>query len=143
MMRIMTNVLPGVLFVVSVSMPSGVQLLFFMTAVYGWLQATSFRSPGFRRLVNITPLPAPEAAAKPKINSYIPPAEAAKQDTVTERVRRVLDRAKGIMTSRKRNSGADKRLSKAELDKAREYEKARRAEIEAAREEYLRRQRKQ
>lgn len=134
---------PGVTTLIFFNLPAGMQWLAFITGVWAAGQGTLLRSPTVRRWINIAPLPtnrraynAPTTNYKGTINTYRAPSEIAQSHTLSSRwkaTRKTFDTYMQKQTKNKKTT----RLTQTDLDKAKQYEKERRAEIDAARERYL------
>jgi hypothetical protein len=148
MMTFMLYVLPGMTTLIFINLPAGMQWLAFVTSCWSFFQSSILRSPRFRAWANIARLPTDKNAFKKKdgpykgtINAYRTPDEIAKSHTISARwtsMRKPLTDYFEKQTKKKKTT----RLSTRDLDKAKQYEKERRAEIDAARERYLNEQKR-
>ncbi|KAI9802356.1 MAG: Mitochondrial inner membrane protein oxa1 [Piccolia ochrophora] len=79
MRNVMVYVLPALATTLFSQAPAAVQLTFFVTGMWGYVQATLFRKPFFRSILGIAPIPPPPSAATTsspavRINRYQPPS---------------------------------------------------------------------
>lgn len=121
--------------------PAGLQLTFFVTACVSATQATMFKSPGFRNLVGIHPLPTPAAPA-PKPQYQPNPRYQAPSSTPSnpESPTGVIGSMKGVLSdiikagekfapSVKKEQAQKGRLTTAERRHADAYEERRQKEL--------------
>ena len=133
---------PPFFFLIMAFQTASVQILFLVGSLYSLFQTVLFRSPTFRSLTGLYPLSGKPAASSGKktLNTYVNPQEAASSQTVKARWQRFRGRIQETTDKYTKGKSTPARLSKTDLDRAKQYEKDRRAEIEAAREAYLKRQ---
>lgn len=143
MMRFMLYGIPSVTTIIFLTLPAGMQWIAFTTSLWSVMQSTLLRSPTFRRWANIARLPVNQNAFKKKegpykgtVNSYRTPDEIAKSHTMAARWKNMRKPITEYMNKQQKKKKTT-RLSPRDLDKAKQYEKERRAEIDAARERFL------
>ena len=80
--------IPGVTFLVSLWTPAALQLSFFMTSIFGFLQALIFRRPAVRSFLGIAPIVNPTAKKPKTIETKLKLAPSYQVPTVKSTLRR-------------------------------------------------------
>ena len=146
-LKLVLYIIPGATTLIFIGLPAGMQYVALMSAVWSVLQGALLRWPAFRAWAGIVPLPENRNLLKPTgpyqgtVNTYRTPDEIAKSHTLAERWKRVKQPASDYLKTQMKGKKST-RIGARDIDKARQYEKERRAEIEAARERFLEGQRK-